>query len=211
MLANIFAHEVIDKWVEERVQPNCMGRVRPFRYGDDMVICCQHRQDAERIYNALIKRLEKFKLKMNKDKTKFVSFSKVEAARGKSQGAFDFLGFTFYLGKSKKGWIVPKVKTSGKKFRAKLKNVNTWCKAVRNKNKLNVVWKTFRAKIRGHIQYYGTSHNTGKVDEFIGQSTKILFKWINRRSQRKSFDWDRFNLFMQKNPLEKARVVYALF
>jgi len=211
VLANIFAHEAIDKWVEEMVKPNCRGKVELFRYADDMVICCQYGQDAERIYATLIKRLEKFKLKMNKDKTKLVSFSKVEAAQGKLQGTFDFLGFTFYLGKSKKGWVIPKVKTSGKKLRAKLKNVTTWCKTVRNRKKLSLIWNTFRSKIRGHIQYYGISHNTDKVDEFVGQSTKILFKWLNRRSQRKSFDWDKFSLFMKKKPLDHARVIHALF
>ena len=61
------------------------------------------------------------------------------------------------------------------------------------------------------VQYYGISQNVGKVDVFIGLSTKILYKWLNRRSQRKSFDWDKFNMFMKKNPLEKARVIHALF
>ena len=211
VLANIFAHEAVDKWVKEMVKPNCKGKVELFRYADDMVICCQYGQDAKRIYNALTKRLEKFKLKMNKDKTKLVQFSKIEEARGQSQEAFDFLGFTFYLGRSRKGIVIPKVKTSGKKFRAKLRNVNIWCKTVRNRSKLKVIWKTFRIKIRGHIQYYGVSHNASKVDEFIGQATKILFKWLNRRSQRRSFDWDKFNRFIKNYPLEKARVVHALF
>ena len=81
-----------------------------------MVICCQNAEDAKRINNTIGKRLAKFKLEMNMDKTKLVKFSKREA--------FDFLGFTFYLGRSNGGYVIPKVKTSGKKFRAKLKNVN---------------------------------------------------------------------------------------
>ena len=150
-------------------------------------------------------------LKINEDKTKLVAFSKTEAARGKSQGAFDFLGFTFYLGKSKQGYIIPKVKTSGKKFRAKLRNVEAWSRTVRNRMKLGEIWKRFQAKIRGHVQYYGVSHNTDKVDEFTGRATKILFKWLNRRSQKRSFDWDKFNKFMNRYPLPKARVVHSLF
>ena len=211
VLANIFAHEAIDRWMEEVVKPNCKGEVRFFRYADDSIVCCQYREDAKRINEALGKRLVKFKLKINEDKTKLVSFAKEEATQGKSQGAFDFLGFTFYLGRSRRGKIIPKVKTSGKKFRAKLVNVKDWCKAVRNRIKLGEIWKTFRAKIRGHVQYYGVSHNTDKVDEFIDRATKILFKWLNRRSQKRSFDWNKFNKFVRRYPLMKAKVVCPLF
>lgn len=211
VLANVFAHNVIDLWIEEMVKPNCKGEVKLFRYADDFIICCQHEKDAQRIHTTLGKRLARFKLKMNEDKTKLVSFSKREAARGKSQGSFDFLGFTFYLGKSKRGRIIPKVKTCGKKFRAKLSNIKAWSRSVRNKMKLGEVWKGFQARIRGHIQYYGVSHNTARVREFIDRATKILFKWLNRRSQRKSFNWEKFNKFMERYPLPRTRVVHPLF
>ena len=211
VLANIFAHRVIDEWVEEMVKPNCRGKAELFRYGDDMIICCQYKEDAMRINKALNRRLAKFNLRLNKEKTKIVPFSKREAGRGKSQKSFDFLGFTFYLGRSKGGNIIPKVKTSGKKFRAKLKNVNAWSKAIRNKMKLADIWKLFQAKIRGHIQYYGVSHNTVRVNEFINQAKRILFKWLNRRSQKKSFDWDQFNKFISRYPLPESRVVHNLF
>jgi len=211
VLANIFAHNAIDEWVEEMVKPNCRGKAELFRYADDFIICCQYEEDAKRIRNALGKRLAKFNLKLNEGKTKIVPFSNKEEARGKSQKSFDFLGFTFYLGRSRAGKIIPKVKTSGKKFRAKLKNVKTWSKTVKNRMKLAKIWKLFQAKIRGHIQYYGVSHNVGRVDEFINQATRILFKWLNRRSQKKSFDWDQFNKFISRYPLPKSTVVHDLF
>lgn len=211
VLANIFAHEAIDLWIREMVKPNCKGKVELFRYADDGIITCQYEEDAKRILEVLGKRLAKFKLKLNEDKTKIVTFSKRRELKGQSQGAFDFLGFTFYLGKSRRGYIIPKIKTSGKKFRAKLKKVSTWCKSVRNRMKLNQIWKTFRAKTRGHLQYYGISHNTNKVDEFIDRATKILYKWLNRRSQKRSFNWDKFNKYMNRNPLDKARVIHRLF
>lgn len=211
ILANIFAHKAIDLWIEEMVKPKCKGKVELFRYADDAVICCEYEEDAIRINRTLSKRLAKFKLKLNEEKTKLVSFSKRAAAKGIPQGRFDFLGFTFYLGISRKGRVIPKVKTSGKKFKAKLKNITEWSKSIRNRMNLSEIWKTFRAKIRGHIQYYGVSHNTDKVDEFIERATRTLFKWLNRRSQKRSFDWDKFNEFMKKNPLTKARVIHALF
>jgi RNA-directed DNA polymerase len=185
VLANVFAHRVIDEWIEEMVKPNCKGKVELFRFADDGVICCEREEDAKRIYDALGKRLAKYKLKLNEDKTKLVEFSKKKSARGITQGAFDFLGFTFYLGRSQKGRVIPKLKTAGKKFRAKLSNVKIWCKTMRNRMNLKSLWKIFQSKIRGHAQYYGISHNVDKLDEFIDRATKIFYKWLNRRSQKK--------------------------
>ena len=109
-IANIFAHYVLDKWVAEVVKAHCKGRVEPFRYADDAVICCQYNEDAVRVRSALSKRLAKYKLKLNEDKTTSVSFSRSGYKQGKAQGVFNFLGFTFYWGRSRKGAAIPKVK-----------------------------------------------------------------------------------------------------
>ena len=101
-LANIFAHYVLDQWIEEVVKSHYIGRVEFFGYYDDAVICCRYEEDAIRIRNSLAKRLEKYKLKLNEEKTKMVKFSKAAVSRGKKQGSFDFLGFTFYLGRTLK-------------------------------------------------------------------------------------------------------------
>ena len=95
VLSNVFAHYAIDCWIEEMVKPNCKGRVELFRYADDAVICCQSDKDARRIRTTLVKRLEKYKLKLNEEKTKLVPFDKRLVAQGVEQGTFDFLGFTF--------------------------------------------------------------------------------------------------------------------
>ena len=211
ILANIFAHHVIDVWIKEMVQPCCKGSVRLFRYADDAVICCQLASDAERIRVALQKRLEKFKLQLNEEKTKLVSFDKRLAAKGVEQGTFDFLGFTFYLGNSRRGKVVPKLRTRTKTMRAKLKRVGVWVKEIRNRLPMKEIWKIFVAKLRGHIQYYGVSHNLSWVENFLDRSVRIVFKWLNRRSQRKSFTWDEFNAFLRLNPLPRAIVVHPLF
>jgi hypothetical protein len=95
ILANIYAHYALDDWFNRTVKINCRGRVEIFRYADDAVICCGNAKDAERIRAALPKRLSKFKLKLNKDKTKTLVFNRFEKENSQS---FDFLGFTFYLG-----------------------------------------------------------------------------------------------------------------
>jgi RNA-directed DNA polymerase len=211
VIANIFAHYAIDMWIEEIVKPACKGKVAAFRYGDDIIICCQYLLDAERIKQSLGKRLEKFKLQLNEEKTKLVAFDKKAMEEGVEQGAFDFLGFTFYLGKARSGRIITKLKTRAKTMRIKLKKVNVWIKQVRNQMSLKEIWKTLKAKVRGHVQYYGVSHNSAQVEIFLYATRRIVFKWLNRRSQRKSFTWEQFQKFLLMDPLPEAKIVHRLF
>ena len=211
VIANIVAHYVIDTWLEETVKPLMRGTVKPFRYADDLVICCRYEEDAKRIERVLGKRLAKYNLALNEEKTSTVGFSKSKHQRGIKQGSFEFLGFRFYLGKSLNGSIIPKVKTSGKRFRSKLNKVKMWAKQIRNKIPLGGIWKTFCAKLRGHVQYYGVSFNFKMVAKFLYEARKIIFKWLNRRSQRKSFDWNKFDLFVKKHPPPSAKIIHRLF
>lgn len=117
----------------------------------------------------------------------------------------------FYWGRTQRGAVVPKVKTAGKRLRKKLKRVNAWVRAMRSRCRLSELWVTFCAKLRGHIQYYAVSYNLKAVNTFVLQATRILFKWLNRRSQRKSFSWVRFALFIKAHPLPTVRTVHPLF
>lgn len=210
VLANIFAHYVLDEWFEDVVKRHCVGQVELFRYADDAVICCQYESDAKRILRALAKRLEKYGLKLNEEKTRLVSFSRKLYKQGIKQDPFDFLGFTFYIGHSRKGTAIPKLKSSGKRIRVKLKRVNQWSNSVRSQYRLKEIWRMFCAKLAGHIQYYGVSFNIANVQKFLYASARILYKCLNRRSQRKSFNWEQFNLFMRANPLPKVKVYHTL-
>lgn len=211
ILSNIYAHYVIDEWFEKIVKVNCAGKVEIFRYADDLVVCCENQRDAERIRKSLGKRLAKYKLKLNEEKTKEVRFSKELMRQGVKQGVFDFLGFTFYFGKSARGAIIPKLKTNGKRLNSKLKKVASWTKGVRNKYELAKIWRLFCLKLRGHIQYYAVSFNLNETNKFVHKAQRILFKWINRRSQKKSFDWTKFELFIKRHPLPKVKVCHKLF
>jgi len=211
VLSNIYAHYVIDNWFEEVVKKHCKGEVKLFRYCDDAVICCRYEKDAERIKRALIKRLAKYNLQLNEEKTRSVSFSKCQQRRNVKQDTFEFLGFTFYLGCSRVGAVIPKVKTSRKRLRSKLKELTGWIKRTRNKIRLQQIWKLFGAKLRGHIQYYGVSHNMRTLNQFLYEARRIMFKWLNRRSQRRSFDWEKFQLFENKHPLPQLKICHKLF
>jgi len=208
ILANIYAHYALDEWFGKVVKSHCKSKVEMFRYADDVVICCATANDAERIKAVLPKRLAKYKLKLNEEKTKIVEFNRF--AR-KTSSSFDFLGFTFYLGLTRRGVVVPKLKSSGKKLRIKLTRVNLWCKENRNKYPLLELWKTFCSKLRGHVQYYGVSFNYIAVRNFIVKSERMFLKWINRRSQKKSMNYDKFNLFLLKFPPPKSKICHKLF
>jgi hypothetical protein len=211
ILSNIFAHHAIDLWIEDMVKSNCRGQVKLFRYADDAIICCQYDEDAQRIRKSLAKRLEKYKLKLNEDKTKQVPFDKRQVAQGVEQGFFDFLGFTFYWGRARSGKVIPKLKTKAKTMRAKLKKVSEWIKIIKDRKPLKEIWKIFTAKLRGHINYYGVSHNAKNVSKFLHEAIKIVFKGLNRRSQRKSFTWEQFAKYITTHPLPTVKIVHRLF
>lgn len=210
ILSNIYAHYVLDTWVEDVVPAHTTKEVKSFRYADDQVICCKSSYDATKVLKALEGRLNKYGLQLNTDKTKVVKFKTWDFPRVKQQ-TFDYLGFTFYIKKSYKGHAHVAVKTARKRLCSKLSKVKQWCKTNRHKGKLRALWYTFNAKLRGHIQYYGVTFNTENVATFVHQATGIFFKWINRRSQRKSITWDQFNKFQQAFPQPKVKVCHALF
>lgn len=210
VLANVFAHNAIDLWIE-MIQPHCKGKIKLFRYADDAIICCQYDGDAQRIRESLVKRLEKYKLKLNEEKTKQIPFDKRLVAQGIDQGTFDFLGFTFYWGKAHSGRIIPKLKTKAKTMKSKLIKMKEWIKKVKDREPLREIWKTFISKLRGHVNYYGVSHNSENVAKFLQEANRIVFKWLNRRSQRKSFTWKQYAKYLTTHPLPPVKIVHRLF
>lgn len=211
VLSNIFAHYVIDDWFEKVVKRHCIGRVELFRYADDAVVCCQYERDARRVRKALGQRLTKYGLRLNEKKTRFVPFSRRQRRCGHRQGVFDFLGFTFYWGRARSGAWTPKVKTAKSRIRPKLKRVLAWARKATRRYRLSELWPIFCSKLRGHIQYYGVSFNLPMVSRFIFHARRLLFKWLNRRSQRRSFTWEKYELFLERCPLPRVRVCHPLF
>ena len=211
ILANIYAHYAFDVWFEGTVKRYAKGRVEMHRYCDDIVISCVHKDDADKIQSSLQGRVKRFSLKMNEEKTQRINFSTAKAARGEKQGTFDFLGFTFYLGKSRKGFYLAKVKTSGKRIRNKLGVVKKWCRVNRHKAPLRKLWAAFCRKLKGHAEYYAVSDNSRPVSKFFFRAIKIFFKWMNRRSEKKSFDWEKFNRFLKSYPPPKIIVRHKMY
>lgn len=216
VLSNIYLHYVLDLWFKIRVSKECKGQARMVRYADDYVCCFQYEEDAKGFYEKLKDRLAKFDLEIEENKTKIIMFGRFAEETSKAKGlgrvkTFDFLGFTHYCGKSKNGKFRVKRKTSKKKFRAKLKEFKIWIKAVRNLYNIHEIFETAKAKLRGHFQYYGITDNAYMMKEYKYQIELLLYKWLNRRSQRKSFGYDKFNLYLKLNPLPNPKKYVSIY
>jgi group II intron reverse transcriptase/maturase len=213
ILANIVAHYVIDDWFVQMATPVMRGQTKMVRYADDLVICCELESDADRILKGLKGRLAKYGLELNEEKTKVVKFNKRRFFyKGEKQGTFDFLGFTIYMGKTEnKKFAIPKLQTSRKRMKIKLKTVNEWMKLNYHKVRMRPLWETFRRKLTGHMQYYGVSFNSLNISKFFRSATLIFFKWMNKRSQKRSLTWKQFYNFLKLYPLPKIKIYKKLF
>lgn len=215
VISNIFLHYVLDLWFGKKVKPTFKGYSKYCRFADDFVVCFERQEEAEAFGKLLRERLEKFGLKVSEKKSRILEFGR-RAWRKCQEGeprpaTFDFLGFTHYCDKTRKGAFKLGRKTSSKKLRAKLTAANLWLKSVRNVAKLSVWWPVFRAKLRGHYNYFGVSGNMREMKVFCNRTKRMAFKWINRRSQRKSFTLEAFERFLVWNPLPQPRILHNLY
>lgn len=193
ILANIYLHYVIDTWFEETHQGY---NQRMVRYADDTVFCFKDAQAAQTFLEGLRARLKENHLELNEDKTKIVEFRK------EGPSTFDFLGFTFYWGRTKEMVKLLKAKTSAKKLRHALLEFKLWIKACRNRYRLKALWSMAAEKLNGHYAYYGTTVNN-KLGLYYFACTELLYKWLNRRSQKKSFSRTKFQERLRLFPLPK--------
>jgi group II intron reverse transcriptase/maturase len=215
VLANIYLHDALDLWFEAVVKKQCRGQAEIVRFADDFVCCFQYKDDAERFYKALVQRLAKFNLSVAEEKTKIIEFGRYAEENRKKRGmgkpdTFDFLGFTHYCSKSRKGKFRVKRKTSAKKFRQKAKAMKAWIRANRHLDQETFI-KTIRAKLRGHYRYYGITDNARKIKSFYLITRNLIFKWLNRRSQRKSMTWDKFTDVVKFFNLPQPRIYVNIY
>jgi RNA-directed DNA polymerase len=202
ILANVYLHHVLDLWFHQVVKRHCRGEACLIRYADDFVCAFQYQEDAERFYRVLGKRLGKFGLEVATDKTRIIPFHR-DPPSGKSR--FDFLGFEFYWGKDRGGRPHLKRRTARKKLRASLNRFSVWCKKNRNL-RLKTLFRKLNAKLRGYYNYYGVVGNYVSLYQFFRRASRILFKWLNRRSQRRSYNWYGFRELLEHFHVEQPRI-----
>lgn len=202
ILANIYLHYVLDEWFIKNFASYSNIIVR---YADDAVFFFRKKEEADKFVKELFDRVTEFGLSLNEEKTKTVNFDKNE------NNSFDFLGFTFYwarkYGCSKK---VLKLKTRKETLIRKINEFYKWIKDIRSKMKTKDIWEKTKAKLIGHYNYYGYYLNRSKLNHYYWSVIKSLFKWLNRRSQKKSFTWEAFKRKLEYNPLPKIPKVNKL-
>lgn len=215
ILANIYLHYVLDNWFELAVKKQCRGQAEIVRFADDFVCCFQYKGDAERFYAALLLRLNKFNLNVAEEKTKIFEFGRFAEGNSRKRGngkpeTFDFLGFTHYCSKSRNGAFRVKRKTSGRKFKQKVKAMKTWIKVNRHMEQKEFL-KIIRSKLAGHYRYYGITDNAKSMQSYYFITINLMFKWLNRRSQRRSFTRERFYEVLKYFRLPQPRIYVNIY
>ena len=202
ILANVYLHYVLDLWFEKVIKPNCKGSVYLCRYADDFVVLFQSKQEAEWFYRELPQRLGKFDLELAADKTQILSFSKF---RMKENSRFDFLGFEFRWGYNRQRQAQIKRRTSRQKLHKSIVELTKWCRGHRD-NPIREIFRKLNARLRGYYNYYGVIGNYASLKEFFYHVKRILLRWLNRRSERSSYNWNGFNDLMKHFGLLKPRI-----
>ena len=190
VLANIYLHFVLDIWIESMQRKEFNGKAYFLRYADDIIVVFEKRNDATYYLSQLPVRLAKFKLSLAEEKSGLVKFNRWEAD---SSGVFTFLGFDYYWGRGNrnKNTRVVKRRTNKKKFRDSIKRFKEWIKQARSWP-LKMILSSLRKKLRGYWNYYSVQSNSKMISRYQRAIMKLCFKWLNRRSQRKSYTWAAF-------------------
>ena len=197
LLSNIYLHYVLDLWFSRRVSRQSRGEAYYFRFADDFLACFQYKDDAEDFRRRLPERLEGFGLKLAEEKTRCIEFGRFARERAQKRGEkpadFTFLGFRHYCGKTKKGYFKVKRRTSRKKLGQSLRKFSNWAKTGRHVLKKGEMLRQARIRVIGYLSYYAITDNLNRCSYYVYRTKRILFKWLNRKSQRKAYTWERFS------------------
>ena len=211
ILSNIFLHYALDRWFTRQLLPTLRGYAALNRYADDFVICVQYPDEARHVMKELRERLTHCHLTLAEEKTRLIVFSAQESEKvrlsGLPAGTFDYLGFTHFWYKTRKGNRFIGRCTSRKKFRQKVRAMKDWLQSMQQ-TPIREIWPTLKAKLQGHFNYYGISGNTDGIRRFNYLTERLVFKQLNRCSQRRRWNWDEYKEFLQWYPLPQPRIVH---
>ena len=200
VLSNIYLHYTLDEWFERRFARQCRGKAYLVRFADDFVACFEFEADARAFERSLKERLQRFGLEIEPTKTALLRFGDLAPILCKRDGlkrprTFSFLGFTHYMRVWRNGRIVLHRKTDAARVRRKLRDFGRRLKSMRTAGTRAMQQYTLQ-HWQGHLQYYGISGNVRSVSGYRHHIRRLLFKWLNRRSQRRSFNWKRFSAWL---------------
>lgn len=211
LASNVYLHYVLDLWFENEVKPRLRGKAFLYRWADDFIVLLQYKADAERILEVLPKRFEKYGLAVHPDKTRLTDFVNPTDWHGRGSGnpgSFNFLGFSFYWGKTRKGKWSPRQTTAKDRLKRGIKTIHEWC---RNNRHLPVAEQrqALNAKMRGHYQYYGVTGNNERLEHFYRAVHRAWRYWLDRRSNNARMVWERFYRLAARYPLVRPFIAHA--
>lgn len=212
LLGNIYLHSVLDVWFEDEIRPRRQGKACLCRYADDVVFGFEREDDAQRVRAVLGKRLARFGLRLQSEKTRLIPFQRppVSQRRGKGPGSFDFLGFTWYWHRSRSGPWVPRCKTRKRRLQRAIQKVYAWCRGHRHQS-IPEQHAALGRRLQGHFNYFGVNGNFRSMDLLVYHAERAWYKWLCRRSQRTRLNWERFRDLLRDYPLPQPRIRVSLW
>jgi len=211
MLANIYLHYVIDLWANRWRQQEATGDMIIVRYADDIVVGFEQEADAHRFLDALRTRLEEFALSLHPEKTRLIEFGRHAAARREQRGlgkpeTFNFLGFTFISGKSRRGGFLVKRKTRRDRMTAKLLEVKEELRR-RMHRPIPEQGQWLKQVVSGFFNYHAVPTNSRALSVFRHRVTVLWQRTLRRRSQKDRCSWDRM-AGLVNDWLPKVRILH---
>jgi RNA-directed DNA polymerase len=208
-LGNIYLHYALDERV---VRPRLRGRATLIRYADDFVIAFEYREDADRVWEMLPKRMQRHGLTLHPDKTRLLDFRRPprERQEGKGPSTFDFLGFTLYWRRTLRGYWRLGCQTRRARLHRAMNAVYEWCRDHLH-HPLDGQHAGLRSRLQGHMNYFGVNGNLRSVAALFNHTVRSWVKWLSRRSQKGQVTWERMQLLLQRHPLPPPRIVVSIW
>ncbi len=211
LLANVYLHYVIDLWAERWRRREATGDMIIVRYADDIIVGFEHETDARRFLDAMRERLKKFALSLHPDKTRLIEFGRFAANRRVRRGlgkpeSFNFLGFTFICGKSRRGTFLLTRKTRRDRMRAKLRAIKQELRR-RMHQPIPMQGKWLGRVVSGYFNYHAVPTNSRALHAFRHAVAEYWHRSLRRRSQKDGMTWERFTR-LANDWLPKPRILH---
>lgn len=203
VLANIYLHYALDLWVERVVSKRCKGQVVYQRYADDFVVGFEYGYEAASFFSELPERLGKFTLELAMDKSGVLRFSRFDL---KGSKRFVYLGFDFYWARTRSGKSTIRRRTNKQKYRAALLSLKVWLQRARSTPLKKLAGK-LRSKLTGHFNYYGVIGNSHMLSEFFNAARYTVYRVLNTRSQKKSYNWASFKAMWKTLDIPNPKIL----
>jgi group II intron reverse transcriptase/maturase len=212
LLGNVYLHYVLDRWFETEVKPRLQGKAPLIRYCDDFIIGFEREDDARRVVAGLDKRMGRFGLALHPDKTRLLPFWRPPKSQqeGKGPATFDFVGFTFYWARTRKGSWWMTCKTRRASLRRAKKSISDWCRRHRHRS-IKDQHAALHRRLRGHFNYFGVNGNYTSIMRLVEATKRAWYKWLCRRSQRTRLNWERFTDMLRWWPLPRPRITVRIW